>query len=221
MVSQGVWDPAERMPEAFLSPIGRGTLRSTKIVSRRYRNRRIGEFFKELDMTEGRCTGVPTIHAAMKRNGSPRAKFKTDELRLWFRVEFPIHPAFAEEAAAKAATKVEAQVDQNEAQVGQIEAQDEAQVNQDEAQVNQVEAQVEAQVELQPWHIELLRACTRGEQSGKELFVAAGYSSRTGNFKKGLQRLIDAGFLELTIPAKPNSRLQKYRLTSKGNAVLG
>ena len=29
--------------------------------SRRYRNRRLGEFLKELDLTEGRATGIPTI----------------------------------------------------------------------------------------------------------------------------------------------------------------
>ncbi len=67
-------------------------LKAKRIVSRRYRNRRIGEFFKELEMTEGRGTGIPKIQAAMKRNGSPKARFKTDDLRLWFRVELPVHP---------------------------------------------------------------------------------------------------------------------------------
>ena len=81
-------------------------LKGKQIVSRRYRNRRIGEFFKELEMTEGRGTGIPKIRAAMKRNGSPNAKFKTDDLRLWFLVELPIHPAFAGEAARNAPPQV-------------------------------------------------------------------------------------------------------------------
>ena len=46
-------------------------LASDKIIARRYRNRRIGEFLKELDLTEGRCTGIPIIRAAMANNGSP------------------------------------------------------------------------------------------------------------------------------------------------------
>lgn len=29
------------------------------VVCRRYRNRRIGEFLKELELTEGRSTGIP------------------------------------------------------------------------------------------------------------------------------------------------------------------
>ena len=36
-------------------------LQAGRAVSRRYRNRRIGEFLKELDLTEGRATGIPKI----------------------------------------------------------------------------------------------------------------------------------------------------------------
>jgi ATP-dependent DNA helicase RecG len=35
-----------------------------------------------------------------------------------------------------------------------------------------------------------------------------------------LKPAIETGFIELTIPDKPQSRLQKYRLTEKGRAVL-
>ena len=58
-------------------------LASDKIVARRYRNRRIGEFLKELDLTEGRCTGIPIIRAPPP-NGSPPPKFSTDERRRTF-----------------------------------------------------------------------------------------------------------------------------------------
>lgn len=67
-------------------------LNTDKIVARRYRNRRIGEFLKELELTEGRCTGIPKIRAAMKKNGSPPPKFSTDEGRTYFLVELPVHP---------------------------------------------------------------------------------------------------------------------------------
>ena len=68
------------------------SLSSGKIMARRYRNRRIGEFFKELELTEGRCTGIPKMRAAMERNGSPEPRFSTDETRTHFVVELPVHP---------------------------------------------------------------------------------------------------------------------------------
>lgn len=61
------------------------------LKSRRYRNRRLGDFLKELDLTEGRSTGVPTIQSKLAENGSPRAVFETTEDRLTFLVTIPIH----------------------------------------------------------------------------------------------------------------------------------
>ena len=64
------------------------------LISSRYRNRRIGDFLKELKMVEGRNTGIPLIVNAMKQNGSDLPEFKTDERRSFFRVILPIHPVF-------------------------------------------------------------------------------------------------------------------------------
>ena len=50
---------------------------SNKIMARRYRNRRIGELLKELELTEGRCTGIPKMREAMARNGSPPPRTET------------------------------------------------------------------------------------------------------------------------------------------------
>jgi predicted HTH transcriptional regulator len=52
-------------------------LRAGRANPRRYRNRRIGEFLKELDLTEGRCTGIPKIIKAMRENGSPPPVFES------------------------------------------------------------------------------------------------------------------------------------------------
>jgi ATP-dependent DNA helicase RecG len=67
----------------------------------------------------------------------------------------------------------------------------------------------------------MLRSCQYGPKSAKELLAAAGYKSRTGNFKRSLARLVEKRLLDLTIPDKPNSRLQKYRLTARGRSLLG
>ena len=65
--------------------------------SRRYRNRRLGEFLKELDLTEGRATGIPTIQDELKANGSPKATIETDEERSYFLIDIPCHPEFVME----------------------------------------------------------------------------------------------------------------------------
>ncbi|MBQ8939415.1 MAG: putative DNA binding domain-containing protein [Paludibacteraceae bacterium] len=62
--------------------------------SRRYRNRRLGEFLKELDLTEGRATGIPTIQEQLRENGSPLATIETDEERTYFLIDIPCHPYF-------------------------------------------------------------------------------------------------------------------------------
>lgn len=66
-------------------------LKKGKAVSRRYRNRRIGEFLKELDLTEGRSTGISKIIKAMAKNGSPAPEFETDDERSYFLIRLPVH----------------------------------------------------------------------------------------------------------------------------------
>lgn len=61
-------------------------LKNFRLASRRYRNRRIGEFLKELGLTEGRNTGVHKMLKTLKNNGSPAPLFETDEGRLYFMV---------------------------------------------------------------------------------------------------------------------------------------
>ena len=74
--------------------IRREQLAGDRIVARRYRNRRIGEMLKELELTEGRSTGIPKIRDAMRGNTSPQPTFETDDERTYFLVRLPIHPAF-------------------------------------------------------------------------------------------------------------------------------
>lgn len=62
--------------------------------SRRYRNRRLGEFLKEINLTEGRATGIPTIQTELKKNGSPAATIETDDIRSYFLIDIPCHPDF-------------------------------------------------------------------------------------------------------------------------------
>lgn len=68
-------------------------IKEAKILrSRRYRNRRLGEFLKELDLTEGRATGIPTIQEELRKNGSGKAVIETDDDRTYFLIDIPCHP---------------------------------------------------------------------------------------------------------------------------------
>lgn len=75
-------------------------LQAGRAVSRRYRNRRIGEFLKELDLTEGRSTGVPKMLRVMRQNGSPVPVFETDDDRSYFLIRLPVHVGFQPDAAS-------------------------------------------------------------------------------------------------------------------------
>lgn len=65
-----------------------------RLVSRRYRNRRIGDFLKELKLVEGRNTGIPTMLRVMEQNGSEMPVFETDSDRTYFTVILPVHKKF-------------------------------------------------------------------------------------------------------------------------------
>lgn len=62
--------------------------------ARYYRNRRIGDFLKELHYTEGRNTGYPNAINALKENGSDLPKFEMNDQRDFISVIIPIHPYF-------------------------------------------------------------------------------------------------------------------------------
>ena len=69
-------------------------LRTYRVFNRRYRNRRIGEFLKEMHLTEGRNTSFRKILNALEQNGSPKPVFETDPERLSFCTTLLIHPHF-------------------------------------------------------------------------------------------------------------------------------
>jgi ATP-dependent DNA helicase RecG len=77
-----------------LPPVTKEMLKERRVVARTYRNRRVGDFFKELKLTEGRASGFPTIYDSMEQNGSPNPIFKTDDDFNYFLCVLPIHPIF-------------------------------------------------------------------------------------------------------------------------------
>ena len=77
-----------------MPPINQMMLKEPRIPARQYRNRRIGDFLKELHLTEGRGSGFPIIYRAMENNGSPLPEFITDEDKTYFLATLKSHPEF-------------------------------------------------------------------------------------------------------------------------------
>ncbi|MCC8112815.1 MAG: putative DNA binding domain-containing protein, partial [Bacteroidales bacterium] len=69
------------------------SLQEAKVLrARRYRNRRLGDFLKELGLAEARSSGIPTIQEELKRNGNAAATIETDDTRSYFLMDIPCHP---------------------------------------------------------------------------------------------------------------------------------
>lgn len=66
----------------------------------------------------------------------------------------------------------------------------------------------------------MLRSCAREPQTKSALLAAAGLANVYLNYKRHIQPLLATGLLEMTHPEKPNSRLQKYRITEKGREII-
>lgn len=154
-------------------------------ISRRYRNRRIGEFLKELDMTEGRGTGMPKILQAIRKNDSPQPIFHTDEDRSYFVVELSIHPKFLKKGE----------------------------------QTVEVRPGAESRAESRAESVIVIKILNSAFLSMREIAKSLNKKTITGSLKRTIKKLIDDGLIEYTIPGKPSSRLQKYRLTAKGKKI--
>ncbi len=79
------------------------------------RNRRIGEFLKELRLAEGRLSGLPKVFQAMEANGSPQPRFEFDEQRTFFQATLPAHPEYAALSALRDAVHLRGLGDSAEA----------------------------------------------------------------------------------------------------------
>jgi len=75
--------------------------------------------------------------------------------------------------------------------------------------------------DLNDLEMRVLRACIDDSRGSAELLEQLGFTARSRNFRKAMVRLVDGlCLLERTLPDKPKSKNQKYRLTSKGRQVL-
>ena len=67
--------------------------------------------------------------------------------------------------------------------------------------------------------VEILHKCQK-DSALLDLMAIAGRSDRTKFRHQVLNPLLEEGLIEMTIPDKPRSSKQKYRLTDKGRVLL-
>ena len=166
----------------------------------RIRNPVIARVFRELHLTEQWGSGVKRIFAEAAAQGLPEPRVV--EIATGVRLTLglaQVHTvgsntseAFLTPAATTAAIPLTA---------------------------SRLESQLESRLEsnLAATVLALLQA----QESGKAaLSQALGHRSVSGELHKQIRRLLDLGLIAMTIPEKPQSRLQRYRLTPQGQALL-
>ncbi|MGV8135313.1 MAG: Fic family protein [Mangrovibacterium sp.] len=173
------------------------------------------------NLTEGKATGFPIIRGEMAKNGSPAPVFYTDNERTLFLVTLPCHPEFTgkgTKSLTKSVTKltieeVDHAFDEGidfQKLIGLLDH-DVSDVI-DAIRINLLTKSLTKIPDLVDYLNE--------ERSRNEIFHFLGMENQTLNFRNHIKPLIDFGIIEMTLPDKPNSRFQKYRLTDKGKKLL-
>lgn len=183
-----------------------------RIIAREYRNRRIGDFLKELKLTEGRGTGFPAIYNALEANGSPEPTFETDDAS-YVLVTIPAHAV--DQASDGASDQVEANVFSTLEDIVAFcdGASDGASDGADVAARRIVEEELHDKVEG------LLDGAT-GWISREELFESIGLSNHSSNRKRYLDPVIDLGMITMEYPNTPTHPKQRYKTTTSGQRLL-
>ena len=205
------------------------------LKARRYRNRRLGDFLKELDLTEGRATGIPTIQKALRDNGSMAATIETDEDRTYFLLTIPCRHGFEEGVAAASREQKYVLDDELGHRLGQLSVQVEEAINQCVINAKVELGQMLGQMFVQVWEksrskdnvqelisdtIDLLCLLRENDLSANSLSENLSFGSTKELKRKIILPLIKLGYVVMTYPDKPTSAKQTYKLTEKGKTLF-
>jgi ATP-dependent DNA helicase RecG len=198
-----------------MPPVDQNMLQQKKrIITREYRNRKLGDYFKELKLTEGRGTGLPIIYDSMEKNGSPAPAFETDEERNYFLCTLPVHPLAKNILVSKAELGGDIV---KSLTINSIDVLLDHLRSGNDLRWNQVGTKLKS--ELQKLYEVVLGFC-QVPRSRNDIMKIMGLFNNTRNFNNYIKPLIDLQLLALMSPDKPTSKKQKYYTTDLGRQLL-
>ena len=176
------------------------TVESMRRASR-LRNPSLARIFREAGIMEQWGTGVQRVYDQIAAAGLPEPDVEEVMDRLRFTIYVPSH---APDAGLGAGAK----------------HQDQALRHQDQALRHQDEAPSRPAASLSSTEVVVLRHVRVDPASRADLMAALGITNQTRAFRRHIEPLLDSGLLERTLPDKPTSRDQRYRITELGLVAL-
>lgn len=219
-----IWDDKMEILSypAAIPPVNKQILTSSRrIVARQYRNRRIGDFLKELHLTEGRATGFPTIYDAMEKNGSPAPVFDSDD-STYVLVTIPVHPDFNVQV-----------IEESDRAIDQVRGLIFNSIDDVIVFSNQVNAQVSDRVSDRAGdrvndiiensiHTKVndILSFVETWKSREEILMHIGLTTRSKHKIKYIDPLLDIGWIEMKYPDNTTHPEQRYKITESGKRLL-
>lgn len=210
-----------------------------KLKARRYRNRRLGDFLKELGLTEGRATGIPTIQKHLKLNGNAPATIETDDDRTYFLMTIPCREDMVDFSEGNAAgqkvtnifktdisARLEDELKNNYLQVYLADIKD-------IATLKSGLENIISQVYLQVWEkartdralliadvVKTFLKLNKNSTTSHELLKSSNVDSLYKLRRYILEPAISTGYIRMSEPDKPRSSKQEYLLTKSGQDLF-
>ena len=211
-----------------------------KLKARRYRNRRLGDFLKELGLTEGRATGIPTIQKHLKLNCNPPATIETDDDRTYFLMTIHSREDMIGQNDVDSTPK---EID--ETHMDAIKKQLVNELTNGDLQVYGIDnknvdvlinglVNLISRVYLQVWEkaetdrslmivdvLKMFLSLKTMSLTSAELLNQSNIGSLYKLRRYILEPVISAGYIEMSNPEKPTSSKQRYLLTETGRSLFG
>ncbi len=173
------------------------TIEDVKQGVSRIRNRVIARVFRELDLIEQWGSGFRRILKDAEELGLPQPEI----IEIGMRVRFIVYLAES------------IKIETGDSTTGDIKSRPELRPK------SRPELRPESKLESQ-LASRVLNLLIEKEAGKAELAAGLGHTTISGELKKQIRNLMELGYIEMTIPEKPTSSKQKYRLTPKGRKFL-